>query len=256
MKVSFVGSGNVATQLAKACSAKGITVVDIYSKSINNANLLAELVNAKAVSNLNDLTTDIDLLIIAVSDNALLEIANKFEHFTASIVHTSGSTNIDVLKSDNYDYGVIYPLQTISKSKEIDFKDVPFFIEASNPDLKLALSIFCEMLGSKNVQYADSALRMKLHIAAVFACNFSNHMYAIAEELMRKNALDFELLKPLIAETAQKIQSMSPKSAQTGPASRNDTLTLEKHLQALHSEKALFDLYKAISEDIAKIQNS
>ena len=255
MKISFVGSGNVATQLAKACVARGITVLDIYSKSNINAKFLADSIHANAVKNINDLSTDIDLLIVAASDNALPEIANKIQHIKTSVVHTSGSTNIDVLKSDNYDYGVIYPLQTISKSKGLDFKDVPFFIEASNDNLKLALCLFCEILGSKNVQYADSAQRMNLHIAAVFACNFSNHMYTIAEELMLKNKLDFELLKPLIAETAQKIQSLSPKSAQTGPASRNDTLTIEKHLQALQSEKGLFELYKAISEDITKNQN-
>ncbi len=255
MEISFIGSGNVATHLAKACFDKGITIKDIYSKSIENAKVLADLCNAKPIDNLDDLSSDVALIIISVSDNALPDIISKIENVKASVVHTSGSTSIDILKSKNHDYGVFYPLQTFSKNKNVNIEEVPFFIEASSGDLKLALKLFCEILGAE-ANEADSVQRLNLHIAAVFACNFSNHMYAIAEELLLKNNLNFDLLKPLITETAQKIQSLSPKLAQTGPAVRKDSLTIDKHLQALQSEKHLFELYKAISEDIAKNQNS
>jgi len=255
MKISFIGAGNVATHLAKACADKGFIIKDIFSRNIENARVLADYCNAKPIDNFIELSGDVDLIIIAVSDNILPEVVANINHVKASIVHTSGSTPIDILKSDIHHYGVLYPLQTFSKNKKINIDEVPFFVETSHADLTLTLKLFCERVGAK-VNFADSAQRLNLHIAAVFACNFSNHMYAIAEELMHKNQLDFNLLKPLIAETAQKIQSLSPKSAQTGPASRHDSLTIDKHLQALRSENRLFELYKAISEDIAKNQKS
>jgi len=255
MKVSFIGAGNVATHLAKACASNGIQIKEIYSRSIENANSLADQCNAQSINKLEQLSTDIDFIILSVSDNALPEISSNLNRINVPVVHTSGSTSIVVLKSEHHSYGVLYPLQTFSKNKVVNIAEVPFFLETSSDELNSTLLKFCSMLGA-NANQADSNQRMNLHIAALFACNFSNHMYAIAEELMQKNKLDFELLKPLIQETALKIQSLSPKSAQTGPASRKDSTTIDKHLAALQSEKRLFELYKAISEDIAKNQNS
>lgn len=255
MKVSFIGSGNVATHLAKGCASNGIIVKEIYSKSFENAKSLADQCGALAINQLDQFSTDIDFIIISVTDNAVPEISFKIKNINIPVVHTSGSTSINVLESEYHSYGVLYPLQTFSKNKELNIKDVPFFLEASSDELYSSLLKFCSMLGA-NAKRADSIQRLNLHIAAVFACNFSNHMYVIAEELMKRHKLDFELLKPLILETAQKIQSMSPISAQTGPASRKDNITIDKHLDALQAEKRFFELYKAISEDIAKNQNS
>ncbi len=142
MEISFIGSGNVATHLAKACFEKGITIKEIYSKSIENAKVLADLCNAKPIDNLNELSSDVALIVISVSDNALPDVISKIDNVKASIVHTSGSTSIDILKSNNHDYGVIYPLQTFSKNKDVKIDDIPFFIEASNGSLQLALKLF------------------------------------------------------------------------------------------------------------------
>ncbi len=255
MKVSFIGSGNVATHFANACVSSGINVKEICSTSLENAKLLADRCNANAVSSVNILSDDIDLLIISVNDNSLVEIAKAIEKFNCPVIHTSGSTSVDVLKSIHHSYGVLYPLQTFSKSKLVNIKDVPFFIEASSTELQSTLELLISKWGATS-QLANSQQRLNLHIAAVFACNFTNHMYSIAEELMKRHQLDFNLLKPLILETAHKIETLSPKEAQTGPAKRKDSKTIEKHLSELGSEKGLFELYKAISEDIAKSQNS
>ena len=255
MKVSFIGSGNVATHLALACVNNHIEVKDIYSKTYSNADVLAKKCNAIPVQNINELSNDIDLLILAVSDNALQNISAEIEHLKCPIVHTSGSTSMEVLGSQNHTYGVLYPLQTFSANKELSIKSVPFFIESNSDELIELLEEFCEKIGTSS-QKITSGQRLNLHIAAVFACNFSNRMYSIANEILQKHNLDFELLKPLIKETASKIEHISPIDAQTGPALRNDTQTIEKHLAALTSEKHLFDLYKAISEDIIKSQKN
>lgn len=255
MKVSFIGSGNVATHLAKACVDNGISVNEICSNNFENAKLLAEICNANALNSISKLNDDIDLLIVSINDNSLSEIATSIEKFKCPVVHTSGSTSIDIIKSSHHFYGVLYPLQTFSKSKIVNIKEVPFFIEGSSVELISRIETLVSKWGAKT-QLANSEQRLNLHIAAVFACNFSNHMYSIAEELMRKHQLDFNLLKPLILETAHKIEKLSPNEAQTGPAKRMDTQTIKKHLASLTSEKRLFELYKSISEDIAKSQNS
>lgn len=254
MKVSFIGSGNVATHFAKACALNQIEVKEIYSKHFTNAEQLAHKCNATAVQSIKEISSDIDFLIVAISDNALLEIKQELYDFNCPVVHTSGSTSIVELASQHHHFGVLYPLQTFTTHKNIEIKDVPFFIESSNEILTELLKNFCEKLGSTSI-LINSEQRMNLHIAAVFACNFSNHMYAIASDIMKKSGLDFNLLKPLILETAHKIEQMPPQEAQTGPAVRNDSKTIEKHLSALGNQKHLSELYKAISEDIIKAQN-
>lgn len=255
MKVSFIGSGNVATHLAKACVDNGIRIQEVYSSTFDHAAALAKNCNAIAVTSINDLKDDVDLLIVSINDNSLSKIAKTIEKLKCPVIHTAGSTSIEIIKSPHHAYGVVYPLQTFSKSKTVNIKDVPFFIEANAPELSEKLNSMVSAWGA-NAQYANSEQRLNLHIAAVFACNFSNHMYSIAEELMHKHQLDFNLLKPLILETAHKIENLSPNAAQTGPAKRKDTQTIEKHLASLGHENRLFELYKAISEDIAKSQNS
>lgn len=255
MKVSFIGSGNVATHLVKACVNNNVNVIEIFSNTFNNAQFLADTCNAKAVLSIADLNDEVDLIIVAVNDNSLSEIAASVDKLKCPVIHTAGSTSIDVLKSTHHSFGVLYPLQTFSKSKIVNIKEVPFFIEASSTELSSTLALLVSKWGAIS-QMANSEQRLNLHIAAVFACNFSNHMYSLAEELMNKHHLDFNLLKPLILETAQKIALLSTKDAQTGPAKRKDSKTIEKHLDELSTEKRLFDLYKAISEDIAKSQNS
>lgn len=255
MRVSFIGSGNVATHLANACVQAGITVIDIYSPTHGNAEILAKQCKARAILNISDLDTNIDLLLISVPDDALSNISKQITSLPCPVVHTAGSVSIDVLKSDEHAYGVLYPLQTFSKSKEINIEKVPFFIESSTEQLEATL---INLLDKLNAGYtlANSEQRMHLHIAAVFACNFTNYMYQLAHTLCKEQNLSFEALIPLIQETAEKIKNLSPKEAQTGPAKRADDNTMQKHLKALEQDAAMHELYKLISEGIRKNHNS
>ncbi len=255
MKVSFIGSGNVASHLAMACKNANLTVVDICSVNIEHAKDLANKCDARAINSVHQLNKNIDLLIISVNDDALTEIAHQLKNTNIPVVHTAGSVNAKVLVEVANDYGVLYPLQTFSKSKTVELTNVPFFVEASTKQFESNLARLVEKLGAK-FQVANSEQRLHLHIAAVFACNFSNYMYTVAKELTDQHKLPFDALKPLIIETAEKIASLSPSEAQTGPAKRHDVNTLQKHLQALSYKPNYYELYKLISEEIQKNQNS
>ncbi len=254
MRVSLIGSGNVATHLALACVENNIELINVYSKSFDHAKHLADTCHAMPVSSISELSPNIDFIIVSINDDALGELSEQLSGLNIPIVHTAGSMPMSVFSS-SASYGVLYPLQTFSKSKKVESKEVPFLIEANTDSLLDKLKLFCDLLGS-NYTLANSEQRLYMHIAAVFACNFSNHMYSIAEQLLTKHQLPFELLKPLILETAHKMEKLSPIAAQTGPAKRHDVLTIQKHLEALTQNPELFDLYKSISEGIEKNQNS
>jgi predicted short-subunit dehydrogenase-like oxidoreductase (DUF2520 family) len=255
MRISFIGSGNVATHLAKASKAAGIHLINIYSKNIQHAESLASTCNANAVEKISDIDSNIDLLIVSVNDAALGSINEEIKSLSCPVVHTAGSVSINSIYSDEHAFGVLYPLQTFSKSREQNLKDVPFFVEASTEELSKRLEQLVTLLGGK-FQIANSEQRLHLHIAAVFACNFSNYMYSIAHELLEQHKLPFEHLVPLILETAHKIEKLSPIEAQTGPAKRHDHVTVEKHLEALEEQPLLHSLYMQISAEIEKNQNS
>jgi predicted short-subunit dehydrogenase-like oxidoreductase (DUF2520 family) len=255
MRISFIGSGNVATHLAKASKAAGIHIINIYSKNLQHAKSLANTCNAKAVEKISDLDTNVDLLIVSVNDEALVSINEEIKNLICPVVHTAGSVSINSIYSDEHAFGVLYPLQTFSKSREQNLKDVPFFVEANTEELIELLKKFVALLSGK-FQLANSEQRLHLHIAAVFACNFSNYMYSIAHKLLEQHKLPFEHLVPLILETAHKIEKLSPTEAQTGPAKRQDHVTLQKHLEALEEQPLLHSLYMQISAEIEKNRNS
>ncbi len=250
--ITFIGAGNVATHLAKSFFSKGLTISQVYSKSLINATSLANEINATASNNLSEITDKNHIYIVCVNDDAITEVLNQLKFKNKLIVHTSGSVNMDVFKKLNFNsFGIFYPLQTFSKSKAINLNEVPFCIESNtNENEKLLLDLAKTL--SNNVQLINSEQRKKLHLAAVFACNFSNHMYAIADELLTQNNLDLNLLKPLIIETANKIKDNTPKAMQTGPAKRKDTTIIENQLQLLADSKDYQDIYKLITENIIK----
>lgn len=250
--ITFIGAGNVASHLAKAFFSKGFTISKIYSKSIDNAKILATIVNAQACDDLYELTDENHIYIVCVSDDAITNVLNKISIKKPLIIHTSGSVNIDVFKSKDFaNYGIFYPLQTFSKNKDVNISTVPFCIEANTKENENTLLALANIL-SNNVQLINSEERKKLHLAAVFACNFSNYMYTIADELLSESNLDLNLLKPLIIETANKIKDSNPKDMQTGPAKRNDKAIIENHLQLLAKSKDYQDIYKLITENIIK----
>lgn len=252
-RIVLIGAGNVATHLAKALQLAGHVLVQVYSRSLQSAELLANLVGAQSCTDLTKLHKA-DFYIYSVSDSALPAVIEQVNQLDGIHVHTTGSVQMAVFESKFKRYGVFYPLQTFSKEKQIDFRTVPLFLEANGnavlADLKcLALSV------SDVCKEANSEQRIKLHIAAVFACNFSNYFYTIASGLLEKEGLTFDVLKPLINETSQKISQLQPFDAQTGPARRNDKNTMNKHLEML-DDVELKELYLIVSERIVDLYNS
>ncbi|EHQ29404.1 Rossmann-like and DUF2520 domain-containing protein [Mucilaginibacter paludis] len=254
MRVSIIGSGNVATHLSAALKNAGHHIIQVYSLNQQNAGLLAYHVKAEAISHIAQINADTDMFIIAAKDDAIESIAKQLASYQKLIVHTSGATAMDVILKYNLQAGILYPLQTFSKTRELDFKQVPLCIEGSTEDITIRLEQLAHTI-SKHVSRVNSSERKILHLAAVFACNFSNHLYAIAQVLLVENGLDFNLLKPLILETAQKVMESSPVKVQTGPAIRNDKKTMKAHLGLLDRHPPLQQLYEVLSQSIIKMGN-
>lgn len=249
-KISIIGAGNVAWHLAKALDAAGHTLFEVYSRNSNHAAQLAQPYRAFAVNELRLLKDDIDILLVCVSDDGIKEVAEQLKHRKFLIAHTGGAVDMSVLEGTSAYYGVFYPLQTLSAGKPVNFFDVPLCIEGNNKAAEMQLKALADTI-SNNVQYITTEQRRYLHLAAVFANNFSNAMYVSAAKILEAQGLDFKLLRPLIKETAEKIQALSPQTAQTGPAKRHDTTTLQKHLDLLPNGSDEEKIYKQLSEIIS-----
>jgi predicted short-subunit dehydrogenase-like oxidoreductase (DUF2520 family) len=229
--IIIIGRGNVATHLAKK-------------------------LKARCTKNIFAVNTTTDIIILAVKDDAIAKIANQLKVKDKIVVHTSGGVDMNVLKKCSENYGVLYPFQTISKKREVNWKKIPICIEANNKKAEnILFNLASKLAGTKNVHKISSEQRKVLHLAAIFACNFTNHLYAIAEDILRTHNLSFDLLKPLIIDTANKILELNPAEAQTGPAKRNDKKIMSEHLNMLAKEKNYFQLYKLISKSIMEIRN-
>ncbi len=251
MKIVVIGSGNVATHLAKALFSANLEIVQIWSYHFENASLLAKQVNANPIKNLNEVSSSADLCLIAVKDDAIGAIGSQLKNFKGLVAHTSGAIDLEVFSGVFKDYGVFYPLQTFSKAKEVDFSVIPLCVEA-NSEKALGILKTLGLSLSGNVLEIDSEKRKILHLSAVFACNFTNHLYAMAEEILVAHHLEFDILRPLINETASKVQHALPKTVQTGPAIRHDEATIQKHIQLLKEQPELLEIYKTLSERIKK----
>ncbi len=254
-KIVIIGAGSLATNLALALHHNGLQLLQIVNRTLLNAKLLAEKVNASFSNNLDEIDLNADLYIIAVSDASISEILKSFHMNDKLVVHTAGTIEMEVLKSVSSNYGVFYPLQTFSKTDIISFDKIPVCIEANLTENARLLIELGEKL-SKNVQMITSAQRKMLHISAVFACNFSSYMHLIAYQLLTENHLSFELLQPLILRTAEKTQILQPDLALTGPARRNDAAVMEEHLQILTNHSEFQAIYKLISDYIVKHYHS
>ena len=248
----MIGSGNVATHIAAALKNAGHKIIQVYSPTYHNAALLAYHVHAEAINDIAAINSGTDLFIISVKDDAITSIAQSLSVYKKLTVHTSGATDLISISSCNPLAGVFYPLQTFSKFKELNFLQVPICIEGKNDTVtkqleELALTV------SNNVYRVNSHQRKILHLAAVFACNFPNNLYAIAQQILSQHDLSFDLLKPLILETAQKVQNYSPADVQTGPAIRKDENIMNFHLNLLAGDIGLQHLYSALSQSIIKM---
>lgn len=251
MRITLIGSGNIATHLGAAFRNAGHRIVQVYSRNMQNAALLAYHIGAEAIDDLNSINPETDIFIIAISDDAIASIVQQLAKYDKLIVHTSGATDLYTLLAFTDKAGVFYPLQTFSKTKEVDFRTVPLCIEGATESATQALKELAQGI-SNNVYIIDSSQRKTLHLAAVFACNFSNYLYSVAQELLAKQNINFDLLRPLILETAQKVQEHLPADVQTGPAARKDIKTIDMHLNLLKGEPELEQIYRLLSQGIIK----
>lgn len=231
MKTGLLGTGNVATVLYKKIQEAGHPVC-MYGRD-----------------SFHEIDRTADLYIIAISDNALYDLPLRLDD--KLVVHTAGSVSKEVLQHVSSNYGVLYPLQSLRK-ESIPSTGIPLLVDANTEANTETLIRFAQSLSSQ-VMVADDTQRMKLHVAAVVASNFTNHLYTLAETYCKKENLDFRLLYPLILETAQRIQLFSPAQMQTGPAARNDEVTIAKHLSLLQSYPALQQLYRQLTESIQEM---
>jgi len=253
-KVGFIGSGRVATQMAIGLYEKEINIVQIYSRTYNNALSLAEKVSATAIDSIKNFDKSIELIIISISDNAFLELDLSSINEETLIVHTSGSLGIDLL-SERKEYGVFYPLQTFNFFDKPIWNKIPFCLEANSSTNLQKLNNLAKTL-SNNIYEINSKERSVLHLAAVFVCNFTNSMYAIGEEILDESNISLDILRPLIEETAIKVMFNSPKKLQTGPAVRNDKEIIDKHIASLHKTPDYAEIYKLMTEIINKQQQN
>lgn len=251
MKIALIGAGNVATHLGRALKAGGYEIVQVYSRTEASAGALAAQLECAFATSLDHVTGEAELYIVSVKDSVLEDIIPPLvrQNPQALFVHTAGSMSQRVWEGKAVRYGVMYPMQTFSKQRPVNWSEVPFFVEAcGEEDLRLLKEVAGAL--SPAVYEATSEQRRYLHIAAVFACNFTNQMYAICEYLLAAQGLPFEAMLPLIDETARKVHHLSPVQAQTGPACRYDVNVMDRHLRMLASEPALADLYRLVSENI------
>jgi predicted short-subunit dehydrogenase-like oxidoreductase (DUF2520 family) len=245
IKIVIIGSGNVAQHLITAFKkADGIDLVQVFARK--KESLLHLLDSHFIIDDFNSLA-EADVYLIAVSDDVIHDVSIQFPFQNRLVVHTSGSIAMDELSNKNRK-GVLYPLQTFSKTKEIDFSTIPICLETEIEKDYPLLETVARAISSKN--YAISSKQRKaIHVSAVFVCNFVNHLYQIGNEICIENNISFDILKPLIQETASKIITLSPNDAQTGPAKRNDSQTINKHLNFLNDENQK-EIYKLLTKSI------
>lgn len=247
----IIGSGNLAEALARALAASDAELRQIYARNEARGRAIAALTGTEAVSRPEELSKEADIYLIAVSDSAVGEVARTLPIPAEAVVaHTAGSVPLEALPEKFPHRAVFYPMQTFTKGRAVDFREIPIFVEAADAALQADVEAFAGLL-SHHVLQADSARRAKVHLAAVFACNFANRMYALGEQIVRTAGLDFDILKPLVSETAAKAcDAASPADVQTGPAARHDAATLERHMALLSDAPSLQELYQQISKNI------
>ncbi len=249
-RVVIIGSGNLAEALARAVAKSDLELVQLFARNAERGKAVAAIAGTEWTADPARLA-EADIYLIAVSDRAVGEVAASLPIPSGAVVaHTAGSVSLEVLPGKFARAAVFYPMQTFTKGREVDFSEIPIFLESHDELLTRELEVFAGKL-SHTVIRADSVQRSKIHLAAVFACNFTNHMYAVGERIARSAGMDFEVLKPLVRETAAKaLDAASPADVQTGPAVRNDFATKARHAELLAFDLLLKNMYSTISQSI------
>jgi predicted short-subunit dehydrogenase-like oxidoreductase (DUF2520 family) len=249
MDIVIIGSGNVAAVLGRKFKAAGHTILQIYSRNATAATKLAYAWDTESTNYKSMINKNADLYLVAVNDDAIDDVAEDLKLPGKVVAHTAAAVPKEVLKSVTSHYGVFYPLQSLRKDITV-LPDIPIFFDGSDEKTKKALAQLAHSISAEKVVEAGDDARLKLHAAAVVVSNFTNHLYALAEEYCRKEGLDFKQLLPLIEETALRIKDIPPQQAQTGPAIRHDSETIHKHLELLKQHPQLKNLYLLLTESI------
>lgn len=248
MKIVIIGTGNTATVLGHKLKAAGHKILQVYGRDTSAASQLAYELGTESTNYWNVVSRDADLYILAVSDIAIKEILSELQLPDKTIVHTAASVSKNVLKNAARHFGVFYPLQSLKKEMGY-LPDIPIVIDASDGSTLKELELLAQSISGRVVEAGDEQ-RMKLHLAAVIVNNFVNHLYALAESYCNNEGIDFDLLLPLIKETAGRLSYISPSQSQTGPALRNERETIEKHLELLKNYPHLKKIYEIFTESI------
>lgn len=250
MKIVFIGSGNLATHLSLALQAVGEEIIQVFSRTEEHAKELAVRLDCSYTANIDEIDKKAQVYIFSVKDDAISKIAAAVcpDRPDALFIHTAGSVPMEIFKGYASHYGVLYPMQTFSKHRHVDFHPIPCFIEGSDEQALATIRTLSENI-SDHVVDCDSEKRKKMHLAAVLACNLTNHCYRLAERVLQEEQIDWHLFLPLIDETAKKVSEMSPKDAQTGPMVRYDVEVMNRQLALLPDERTR-EIYRLMAESI------
>ncbi len=249
MDIVIIGSGNVAAVLGRKFIAAGHDIIQVYSRNAAAATELAYEWNSESTNYKSTINKNADVYLIAVTDDALEDVTDQLKLPGKVIAHTAASVPKEILKNVSEHYGVFYPLQSLRKDMTA-LPDVPVFFDGNDTKTKNILEQLAHSISAGQVVEAGDDTRLKLHVAAVVVSNFVNHLYSLAEDYCRKEGLDFKQLLPLIEETAGRLKNTSPKEAQTGPAIRHDSETIQKHLELLKAHPQLKNIYVLLTESI------
>lgn len=256
LSIVILGSGNIAAHIAQALVSTDVVVKQIYSRNVSTGTKISNAINVDFTNDINKICKTADMYLFAMPPKATLENIEKLNLDNNKIlVHTDGSQNIDVFSNKTANYGVFYPFQTFSANIKLDFSKTPIFIQASNATTKSML-IYLAMQCACNYYEIDDKQRIALHIAGVFASNFTNHCVNIAQDILNEHNIDEKLLFPLIEQNFNKILTNGSYHSQTGPARRGDVETINKHLQILKTNKTYFNIYENMSNSINKLYNN
>ena len=255
MKIVLIGAGNLATHLGKALHAAGHDMVQVLSRTMQSAETLASLLDAEPLTDMAQVRDDADVYIFSVKDSALEQLISQLCGGEKKVfLHTAGSMPMSVFREKALHYGVLYPMQTFSKQREVDFSIIPCFIEANDEFAQKQIEGLAVQI-SHRVYQLSSEDRRYLHLSAVFACNFANHCYAVSQELLQQHGIPFDVMLPLIDETAAKVHGMTPKEAQTGPAVRYDENVIGKQIQLLENQPYFQKIYDCMSKSIHELES-
>jgi len=248
--IVILGAGNVAFHLTRALIENTCNVRQIFNRTLEHAKEIGEANRISYTDRISEIEKA-DIYIIASADSGIEEFSHYIPYDDVLVVHTSGSSPMSVLKGD-YRKGVFYPLQTFSKERTMRYDNIPFFIEAENPDDLKKLNELGSRISSE-VHELNFASRMQVHMTGVWANNFVNHLYYIAGNICEQNNVPFDVLLPLIQETSNKVIEMNPKDAQTGPAKRGDQMIIDRHLEALQNDSRLLQIYQLLTDSIKRV---